>query len=158
MNNLELQALRHLLFFSVPEAALLVAASPERISGVQERTWRRWEDGTLDVPYNIAETMLKLCAWRGQALATMRGAIADARKEHRSDLDLVLVWYNTLDGWASLSGREPLLWRPQCSVIAEAVALGARLVEFDTANYAQWLRKRKDSEQLRGAWAAEKSV
>jgi hypothetical protein len=154
MNNLELQALRHLLFFSVPEAALLVAASSERVSGVQERTWRRWEDGTLAVPENIAETMLKLCVWREQALAAMRGAIVDGEAEH-GELDIVLVWYDTLDGWASLAGREPILWRPQCSVIAEAVALGARLVEFDSANYAQWLGKRKDSEQLRAAWAAE---
>ncbi|MHB0925085.1 MAG: Aca2/YdiL-like domain-containing protein [Gallionellaceae bacterium] len=153
MNNLELQALRHLLFFSVPEAALLVAASPERISGVQERTWRRWEDGTLVVPNNIAETMQKLCGWRDQALAAMRGAISEGRKA-RGELDIVLVWYDTVDDWASLAGREPILWRPQCSVIAEAVTLGARLVEFDSADYAQWLGKRADSEQMRGAWAA----
>lgn len=153
MNHLELQALRHLLFFSVPEAALLVAASPERTSGVQERTWRRWEDGTLAVPDNIAETMMKLCAWRARALDTMRGVIDDGETEH-GELDIVLVWYDTLDGWASLAGREPILWRPQCSVIAEAVALGARLVEFNSADYARWLGKRKDSEQMRGSWAA----
>lgn len=153
MNNLELQALRHLLFFSVPEAALLVAASPERISGVQERTWRRWEDGTLAVPDNIAETMLKLCAWRERALDALRGAISDGKEAH-GEMDIVLVWYYTLDDWASLAGREPALWRPQCSVIAEAVALGAHLVKFDSAHYAQWLGKRKDSEQMRGAWAA----
>lgn len=141
----------------MPEAALLVAASPERISGVQERTWRRWEDGTLAVPDNIAEMILKLCEWRARALDAMHGAIGEGKDAH-GELDIVLVWYDTMDGWASLAGREPILWRPQCSVIAEAVALGARLVEFDTAHYAQWLGKRRDSEQMRGAWAADQSV
>lgn len=157
MNNIELQALRRLLFFSVPEAALLVAASDERIDGVQERTWRRWEDGTLLVPENIAARMLSLCAWRDQALAEMEGAISDAQADH-AELDLVMVWYETLDDWATLDGREPVLWRPQCSVVAEAVAMGARLVEFDSVSYTKWLGKRLDSEQMRGAWAAEQST
>lgn len=153
MNNLELQALRHLLFFSVPEAALLVAASPERVDGVQERTWRRWEDGSIAVPDNIAERLRKLCKWRATAVEVTRAAISDAQYDLPDDL--VVVWYSTLDDWASLSGREPILWRPQCSVVAEAVALGARLVEFDSVHYSQWLGKRKDSEQMRGAWAAQ---
>lgn len=153
MNNLELQSLRRLLFFSVPEAALFVAASNERIDGVQERSWRRWEEGTVPVPPNIAERMMDLCKWRAQALEAMRGAITDGQADHH-ELDLVMVWYDTLEGWATLDGREPVLWRPQCSVVAESVAMGGRLVEFDSVSYAKWLAKRKDSEQMRGAWAA----
>lgn len=153
MNNLELQALRRLLFFSVPEAALLVAASAERPTGVQERTWRRWEDGTLSVPENIAEIMHRLCAWRAQALDALRGAIEDGQRAH-GELDLVLVWYDTLDDWATLDGREPILWRPQCSAVVEGVALGARLVKFDSVVYAKWLAGRIDSEHMRGQWAA----
>jgi len=156
MNNLELQALRRLLFFSVPEAALLVAASDERIDGVQERTWRRWEDGTLIVPANIAERMLALCSWRDQALDAVRGAISDASANH-GELDLVMVWYESLDGWLTLNGREPVLWRPQCSVMAEAVAMGAWLVKFDSVSYAKWLGKQTDSEQMRGAWASKQT-
>jgi hypothetical protein len=154
MNHLELQALRRLLFFSVPEAALLVAASPDRPTGVQERTWRRWEDGTLAVPENIAAQMFELCSWRGEALAGLHGAISHAHGTHGDELDVVLLWHESLDDWLTLDGRDPILWRPQCSVVAEAVALGARLVQFDSMSYAKWLGKRKDSEQMRSQWAA----
>lgn len=155
MNNLELQSLRHLLFFSVPEAALLVAASPDRIAGVQERTWRRWEDGTVPVPENIAKRMLELREWRNRALIAMRGQISTMRQQYGDAAEIKLCWYATLDDWASLNGREPILWRPQCSVLAEAIAIGAKLVEFDSVIYAGWLGTRADSESMRGAWAAD---
>lgn len=153
MNNLELESLRRLLFFSVPEAALLVAASDERIDGVQERSWRRWEEGAVPVPENIADHIMKLAKWRATAIEHMRAAVNDARLELPDDL--VVVWYDSLDDWMTLNDREAVMWRPQCSVVAEAAAMGARLVKFDTARYAQWLGKRKDHESLRGAWAAE---
>lgn len=192
MNNLELQALRHLLFFSVPEAALLLASSDDRPTGVQERSWRRWEDGTNPVPDNIAQQILRLCEWRAKALEAMHFAISNAKRIARGDPEpkltvnindfmrpenqtryrpgppfgtpghiadptpeIVMVWYGSLDDWMTLSGREAVMWRPQCSVVAEAVAMGTRLVKFDTDSYAQWLGKRKDCESLRGAWAAE---
>lgn len=148
MNNIELRALRELLFFSAPEAALLIAASPERLTGVQERTWRRWEDGTLPVPDNIADTMRTLCDWRARAREGMNSALSAL-----GEGNVCLVWYATLDDWASLAGREPVLWRPQCSVVAEGVAMGAQLVKFDRIAYAAWLGKRRDTEALRGAWA-----
>lgn len=192
MNNLELQSLRHLLFFSVPEAATLLAASDDRLAGVQERSWRRWEDGSVPIPANIAQRIIELCTWREQALDAMRSAISNAKRISRGDsepkfstnfndfmrlenqagyrpgspfstpgyvadhieLDLVMVWYDSLDDWMTLNDREAVLWRPQCSVVAESVAMGARLVRFDTADYLKWLGKRKDGEALRGAWAA----
>lgn len=154
MTHLELQSLRRLLFFSVPEAALLVAASPERLTGVQERTWRRWEDGSVPVPENIAQAIMALAGWRSRAVAAMRESVNQMAQAHGDEASLNVVWYDTLDDWASLAGREPVLWRPHCSVVAEAVAAGARLVEFDSAAYAMWLGKRSDSEPMRGAWAS----
>jgi hypothetical protein len=66
------------------------------------------------------------------------------------------LWYQSLDYWVTLPGREPVQWRPQCSVVAELAARhGARLVTFDGPAYAAWLGRRKDSEAMRGAWAAE---
>lgn len=148
MNNIELRALRELLFFSAPQAALLVPSSPERLTGVQERTWRRWEDGTVSVPDNIAATMMKLCDWRERAREAMNSTLSAVGIE-----SVVLVWYEGMYDWASLPGREPVLWRPQCSVVAEGAAMGAHLVKFDGVAYAKWLGKRKDSESMRSAWA-----
>jgi len=150
MNNIELQALRRLLFFSVPEAARLVAASNDRPDGVQERTWRRWEDGTLAVPDNIAQTMTDLCDWRRIAIGAMRKQIDSTG----DDADIVLIWYDILDDWVSMPGREPILWRPQCSVVAEAAGMGLGLVLFDNSKYMKWLGDMVDSEIMRGEWAA----
>jgi len=145
-----LQALRRLLFFSVPEAAAL-------IGGVTERSWRLWEDGGRPVPEDVADTILALIAWRAQAIATASAALTDLQARHGPASGAALVWYARLDDWATLPGREPAQWRPHCSACAEMVARhGARLVEFDGPVYAAWLGKRKDSEAMRGAWAARR--
>lgn len=143
-----LQALRRLLFFSVEEAALL-------IGGVSPRSWQYWERGERSIPADVAETVRRLCAWRAQAIAAADSSLRELRGRGGREAALVLVWYQTLDDWATLPGREPLQWRPQCSAIAEIAARhGARLVQFDGAEYAAWLGDRQDSESLRGAWAA----
>jgi hypothetical protein len=155
MTPATLQALRRLLFFSVEEAALLVAASPERPQGVSPRSWQYWERGERPVPADVTETIQRLCAWRAQAIATADAAVASMRARHGAPADVVLVWYQTIDDWASLAGREPLQWRPQCSVVAELAARhGARLVAFDGPAYAAWLGRRMDSETMRSEWAA----
>lgn len=158
MNNIELQALRHLLFFSVPEAALLVAASPDRPIGVQERTWRRWEDGTLTVPDNIAKIILKLAEWRETAIDSVVESICAAEEQFGEDHDTHFIWYDTLDDWLTLEGRDALLWRPNCSVCADAAAMGVRLIAFNSADYSTWLGNRKDSEKMRAAWGMQKSA
>ncbi len=72
------------------------------------------------------------------------------------ELDISVIWYATLDDWLTLNERDPVMWRPQCSVAVEAVFFGAHLVKFDSLTYARWLRGRVDSEVLRGEWAASK--
>lgn len=151
MTPATLQALRRLLFFSVEEAALL-------IGDVSPRSWQYWERGERNIPADVMATIERLCAWRAQAIARADASIRDLQSHHGPQAASVLVWYQTLDDWATLPAREPLLWRPQCSVVAElASRYGARLVSFDGPAYRQWLGSRKDSEQLRGAWAASLS-
>lgn len=148
MTPATLQALRRLLFFSIEEAALL-------IGDVSPRSWQYWERGERTIPDDVIETVQRLCAWRAQAIAGAEGSIRDLQARHGQQTESVLVWYQTLDDWATLPAREPLLWRPQCSVVAELAARhGARLVVFDGPAYRQWLGCRKDVESLRAAWAA----
>jgi hypothetical protein len=158
----ELASLRRLLFFSAGEAALLLAASLNRIAGVQESTWREWENGIKPVPEEIAEIVRRLCEWRANAVTLTCAAIKEAKEQAKlktpaEEWDMVIVWYATLDDWLTLNDRVPVMWRPQCSVIAEAVLCGAQLIRFDCVKYAQWLNKRIDSEELRGEWATEES-
>lgn len=155
MTPATLQALRRLLFFSVEEAALLVAASADRPQGVSPRSWQYWERGERPVPADVAETIRRLCAWRAQAIASADAAVTSMQAHHGAPAEVVLVWYQSLDAWASLAGREPLQWRPQCSVVADVAARhSARLVTFDGPAYAAWLGRRKDSEAMRSEWAA----
>lgn len=148
MTPATLQALRRLLFFSVDEAALL-------IGGVSARSWQYWERGERAIPDDVIETLRRLCLWRAQAIATADAAMADMQASHGAQAETVLMWHQTLDDWATLPGREPLLWRPHCSVVAEIAARhDARLVTFDGMAYRAWLENREDSEALRSAWAA----
>lgn len=146
MKSFELEALRRLLFFSQPEAALLVG-------DVGERAWRRWEEGSRAVPADVASRLRGLADWRQQAIDAAVRQIAEAPPAAQ----IALLWYADLEDWATLPGREPALWRPQQSVLAALLAEFAdriRLVPFDGLAYAAWLARRPDSEAMRGHWAA----
>lgn len=148
-----LQALRRLLFFSRQEAALLVAASDSRPAGVSDRAWRMWEDAERPVPQDVADRLWNLTEWRQSAIDAAVKQISSAP----DDATIALVWYDTLDDWATLAGREPVQWRPQQSVCAALLAEfpgRLRLVRFDAPSYSAWLGNRNDSESMRGAWAA----
>jgi hypothetical protein len=152
MTGIELEALRRLLFFSRPEAAALVGEA-------SERAWNLWESGQRQVPADVADRMVQLVEWRAQALQTARAAIQDAQAAHGEPIGIALVWYSRVEDWMSLAGREPWLWRPHCSVMAELVATEplADLAAFDGPAYAHWLAGRPDDEQMRSAWAAQSS-
>jgi hypothetical protein len=148
-----LQALRRLLFFSRPEAALLVAASAERPRGVSDRAWRQWEAGEFAVPADVSASISRLAEWRQAALDATIKQIASAAGAP----GLALVWYESIDEWASLPEREPVLWRPQQSVCAALLAEfpgRINLVVFDGPAYSAWLGRRRDSEVMRAQWAA----
>lgn len=152
MNAQTLQALRRLLFFSRQEAALLVAASDTRPRGVSDRAWRQWEAGEFAVPTDVAQRITRLAEWRQSAIDAAVKQIASAP----FGSDIALVWYDSLDDWASLPGREPVLWRPQQSVCAALLAEfpgRLRLVNFNVPAYSAWLAGREDSETKRSQWA-----
>lgn len=146
MLGIELEALRRLLFFSPPEAATMIADA-------SEQAWRRWESGARGVPSDVKQQILRLAEWRQAAIDAVVKQIARAP----DGAAVALVWYDTLDDWATLPGREPAMWRPQQSVCAALLAElpgRIRLVQFDTPAYSSWLIGRTDSEAMRSQWAA----
>lgn len=149
MTPATLQALRRLLFFSVDEAASM-------IGGVSPRSWQFWERGERHIPTDVIDRLESLCAWRANAIDASTKQIESECAEHGAPEGIALVWYQTLDDWLTLAGRDPLMWRPQCSVAAEISArFDAQIIAFDGPSYAKWLGTRKDSEAMRSAWAAE---
>lgn len=155
MNSIELEALRRLLFLSVAEAA-------EYVGHCRERSWRKWESGDRGVPDDVADRIRAMIDWRGQAIQAMVEAISDG--EQSSGVvpeNIVLVWYDSVDDWLTMDGREPALFRPQCSVVAEiTAAYGCNIAVFNPAGYFDWLDSHgwRDSEQMRGQWAAAQSA
>lgn len=148
MTPTELQALRRLLFFPVDEAARF-------IGGVSPRSWQYWERGERQIPEEVRREIVRLCRWRADAIRTTDAQIAALRSKHGSGR-VSLIWYRSLEDWLTLD-REPVLWRPHCSVVAEIVARhGARLVPFDAPSYAAWLDGREDTEVMRSEWASDR--
>lgn len=142
----QLEAARRLLFFSPPEAASMV-------SDTSEQAWRRWESGARKVPDDVVNRMTGLIEWRQAAIDATVKQIRAAPME----ASIALIWYESLDDWATLPGREPALWRPQQSVCAAVLAEfpgRLHLVRFDVPAYSAWLAGRNDSETMRGQWAA----
>lgn len=148
MTPITLQALRRLLFFTQPEAATLIGQ-------VTERSWRFWEDGQRTIPVDVIERIQQLVSWRMTALQTASDAITDGMANAPENTEPPrLIWYNTVEDWMTMPDREPVLWRPHCSVIAELCARHhAIAVPFNAPNYSRWLAGRKDSEAMRGQWA-----
>jgi hypothetical protein len=150
MNNVELQALRRLLFYSTLEAATLVAASLLRPQGVSERAWRHWEDGVRAVPDDVAEKIITSATWRNKAI---EAAAAVIRENSRANMpETKLIWYSRIVDWVG----EPIFWRPHQSACAAIFAATGTvdLVLFDSVGYSAWLGDQADSEKMRGAWAA----
>lgn len=120
MTNIELEALRRLLFFSQAEAADLIGQCAHR-------TWQRWESGDRNVPCRIADAIVELIGWRNAALATMRSQIARAASAHGMPDQIELVWYGSIDKWVATPGpagekRAAVHWRPHQSVVAQLYA------------------------------------
>lgn len=146
MNNIELEAARRLLFFSLPEAAA-------QLGGVSEQAWRRWEAGSRSIPADIVAMMARLLEWREKVIMTSADKIASSPENTR----VILIWYASLADWVAAPQREPHMWRPQQSVCADLLGrfpATIRLVRFNPATYAAWLSGRPDSEALRAAWAS----
>lgn len=157
MTATALQALRRLLFFSVPEAARLIAATAESPEGVAESTWQQWEDGTQPIPSAIADRMIELNDWRSTALAATADNIRAQIKEKGGMPESVFViWYDSLEDWLSIPGREATLWRLQQAVCSALMGIFGivKPVRFDRAAYTAWLAGREDTEAARAEWAS----
>lgn len=145
----QLQALRRLLHYSAPEAARWVAADDERQTGVEERTWNRWEAGARPGPPNIAARLLELVAWRAQRLAELRQLAQHPQP-------LVLAWHDDADDWP----EHGALRRPAQSAAAQLLAeLGparVQLAPFDATGFRAWRGAAAGRVTLRDhdAWAA----
>jgi len=150
MNHIELEAARRRLFYSQTEAAALVGH-------VSDRSWRKWEAGTVPVPSDVEERLQALLKWRETAVSGLRRTIAEARTALANDaLEISLVWYSSSDDWLTIPNRERALRHPHCSALAEIYATerGVRLVAFDGLAYRSWLGSRADNEFARSGWAA----
>ncbi|WP_319238662.1 DUF1870 family protein [uncultured Propionivibrio sp.] len=157
MNRTDLQAIRQLLFFTQAEAARHVASTPECPDGVTPDTWQAWEAGTQPIPPHIVERITDLSEWRYGALAATADNVRIQIGEQDGAPDSVFViWYDNLDDWLSMPGREPVMWRLQQSVCAGLREMYSivKLVCFDADAYRQWRGERVDSESLRAEWAS----
>lgn len=126
MNGPTLGALRQLLHFSIPEAARLLAASPERPQGVQERTWRYWESGKVPVPADIAAQVRDVLQWRSAACAAAANVLRGQLAEVGADDVIELRIYGSLEDYVA-TGAPAWRWRPHCSIMAELAAIDARI-------------------------------
>jgi hypothetical protein len=157
MTPTALQALRRLLFFTVQDAARLIASNQDQPQSVAEGIWQQWENGTLPIPQEISERMKELSDWRSDALAATAENIRIQITEKSGVPDSVFViWYDTLEDWLSLPNREPVMWRLQQSVCASLMSMFSilRLVRFDPIAYHAWRDDREDAESLRAEWAS----
>jgi hypothetical protein len=115
MTPTTLQALRRLLFFSVPEAA-------EHIGHVTERSWRMWEAGERSIPDDVIECITDMIRWRARASATAEAALKEQTRKHGAPAEITLTWYTSAAAWARAEPKHPQMWRPHCSVVAEMCA------------------------------------
>jgi hypothetical protein len=144
MNSFELESSRRLLFFSPREAA-------EMISHTSEQAWRRWESGTRRVPDDVAQRVMDLIERRQSAIDVLVKQIRALPKR----FPIALTWYDSLDDWITLPGRESAMWRPYQSACAAVLAKfpgRLHLVRFDAPAYSAWQAGRQDSETMRGQW------
>lgn len=165
MNGAEFKTLREACGLTVPDMAKL-AISPRTGEPVGERTVRYWESGSVPVPDDVADMLIKLDAMLShaadQALETWRAAV----KKHGQGPDMVyLVRYReNEDLWRYRTDMKGLPATCHAALINRArlalasVACHTKIVWMEPGKYSKWLAGRKDNEALRAAWAAEYSV
>ena len=108
MTEHELKALRKLLFYSIPEAAVLVSASTARPDGVSERAWRKWESGQVPVPEDVSNSIKALVRYREDVVRKLTG-----KQEIR--------WFDSLEEWRQ-TGQADVLFCPYQSAVAQVLS------------------------------------
>lgn len=154
MNYKHLAVARKKLAFSEDQAATMIGpAAGFMLSAAQ---WRAMETGEFPLPEQLGAVVQQLLQWQERALTECTRQIADLQRMHGKSSKVALIEYLSLDDWATLVDRDPLLWRPQCSVVhSMSKDKRVRIVPFNGPAYAKWLKDRIDGEDMRAAWAAE---
>lgn len=151
MNGQTLQALRGFLFFSVPEAARIIAQ-------VQERTWRYWESGDALIADDVAKKIQMMIAFREFLVDNAKIQIQIVKSKFGQDAQLSLTYYATLEDFMTQDSVEPIHWRPHCSAMAYLASQGMTLVRFNAVEYRHWLGIRTDDSSMRAEWAISKGI
>lgn len=157
MTPTTLKGFRRLFFFTIPEAARLIATSKEMPHGVSEQRWREWESGESPIPETLITRIKQLNEWRSLALdATADNIRIQMREKSGTPEAIFVIWYDTLEDWMTLPNRDPAMWRLQQAVCAALLGMFdiVRLVRFDKSNYQSWLAGRDDTEDSRAEWAS----
>ena len=58
--------IRKSLFYSVAEASKFIGANEFSPSGCSVKIWNKWEAGTVRVPLDISEKIVKVLGWRNE--------------------------------------------------------------------------------------------
>lgn len=155
MTGAELRTLRDSIGLSAEELARLV--------GVRDRTIRRWEAGEWTVPEPVAEQVRALDAQIERAVAGTVEALQDAQERAQEPpAEIVLVRYRTEDDLAKyrpdMAALPPSVHGAlidRVRLAAERLGVPVRIVWMDREDYEAWRGRRRDTEAMRAAWAAQ---
>jgi transcriptional regulator with XRE-family HTH domain len=146
---------------------LSARALADRLGLAEERTVRRWEDGSRRVPEGVADELRRLDALVERMVTIGLWTWKDAAP----GTEVALLRYRTADGRSGderddLAERDPAAARDLGGAdvhgaavrrLAEAIRREGgtcRIVWFDADAYDAWRGPRRDTAALRAAWAA----
>lgn len=143
-------------FKTIRESLGLSAQALAEILGIsQERTVRRWEDGTRSVPDDAAARLRELDALAERICEQGFRVTMDAP----DGAIIAVLRYETEADFAAFQGAAiPHMHRIHAAAIgrlARAAKGRVRIVAMQPDAYLAWLGKRKDTSAMRSAWAAE---
>lgn len=156
MNNVELAAIRRLLFLTAAEAGRNVAIDETHPDGVSECTWNRWEKGRKLIPERIGQQLKNLMLHREAEIQRLMQNIKEG-------VPLFALWYHSRHDCPPLFEHESyeasiIDWKLSQSIASAIVAQGGRAVPFDAAKFNAWQAKIQFSGSLHLAhehWAID---
>ena len=156
MNNVELAAIRRLLFLTTAEAGRNVAIDETHPNGVSECTWNRWEKGVKPIPERIGR-QLKLLLSRREA------EIQRLAQNAQAGAPLFALWYHSRHDCPPFFERETdepsVVDKKLSQSIASAIAAqGGRVVPFDAEKFNAWQAQNSFAGDVRAAherWAMD---
>lgn len=142
-------------FKTIRESLGLSAQALADILGIsQERTIRRWEDGSRELPEDAAGRLLELDA-EADRMAEQGRRMCLA---HPAAVIVTVLRYERLEDYPRAA--YPHAHRIHAAALGrlkKAAPSRVRIVSFSAEAYRAWLGKRKDSPELRATWGAEQA-